>query len=377
MRLEPPVPADVLAAIRAPFAELGAPFVDAPVVLPLGLMLDLAGETMRGRLFLVQGDGEDACLRPDFTIPIARAHIEGKGGDGRYLYEGKAFRVAPRGSERAEEFLQIGMEAFGEHGAQADAEVAGVAWRAAAAGGRDDLVMILGDVALFSALVDTIGLAPSLAARLKRAFARPGALVEELARAQTAELSARQGDRIAELLAGLPEAQAAAVLQDLWSIAGIPPVGGRTASEIAHRLVQRGEAARAPRLTPGEAKLVQDFIDLNGAPRAALDGAAALARAGKLNLDAELEAWARRLDAIVARGAPEDRLVFQADFGRPFSYYDGFLFEVRSPALGDEAPVAAGGRYDSLPAHLGGASSGAVGCAVRPGRAWARAERAS
>jgi ATP phosphoribosyltransferase regulatory subunit len=378
MRLEPPVPADVLAAIRAPFADLGVPFVDAPVLLPLGLMLDLAGETMRGRLFLVQGDGEDACLRPDFTIPIARAHIDQSGGDGRYLYEGKAFRVAPRGSDRAEEFLQIGLEAFGGgRGAQADAEVAGVAWRAAAAGGRDDLVMILGDVALFSALVDRIGLAPALAARLKRAFARPGALVDELARAQTAEPAARQGDRIAELLAGLPEAEATAVLQDLWSIAGIQPVGGRSASEIAHRLVQRGEAARAPRLTPAQAKLIQDFIDLSGAPRAALDGAAALARAGKLKLDAELEAWAKRLDAIVACGAPEDRLVFQADFGRPFSYYDGFLFEVRSPALGDESPVAAGGRYDSLPAHLGGASSGAVGCAVRPGRAWARAARAS
>ena len=205
----------------------------------------------------------------------------------------------------------------------------------------------------------------------------PGALVGELARAQTTEPSARQGDRIAELLAGLPEAQAASVLQDLWSIAGIQPVGGRAAGEIAHRLVQRGEAARAPRLAPAEARLIRDFIDLGGAPRAALDRAAALARSGKLKLDAELEAWAKRLDAIVAHGAPDDRLVFQADFGRSFSYYDGFLFEVRSPALGDEAPVAAGGRYDSLPAHLGGAASGAVGCAVRPGRAWARAGSAS
>ncbi len=378
MRLEPPVPAEVATAIRAPFAALGAPFVDAPVMLPLGLMLDLAGETMRGRLFLVQGDGEDACLRPDFTIPIARAHIAEAGGDGRYLYEGKAFRVAPRGSNRAEEFLQIGLEAFGGgREPAADAEVAGLAWRAAAAGGRDDLVMILGDVALFSALIDAIGLAPSLAARLKRAFARPGALVGELARAQEPEPAVRQGDRLADLLAGLPEVEATAVLQDLWSIAGIQPVGGRSAGEIAHRLVARGEAARAPRLTPAEAKLIHDFIDLSGAPRRALDRAADLARAGKLNLDAELEAWARRLDALAAEGAPEDRLVFQANFGRAFSYYDGFLFEVRSPALGDEAPVAAGGRYDALPAHLGGTARGAVGCAVRPGRAWAQAGKTS
>ena len=378
MRLEPSVPPEALAAIRAPFALLGAPFIDAPVMLPLGLMLDLAGETMRGRLFLVQGDGEDACLRPDFTIPIARAHIAEGRADGRYLYEGKAFRVAPRGSDRAEEFLQIGLEVFGGgRDPEADAEVAGLTWRAAAAGGRDDLVMILGDVALFAAFIDAIGLAPALAARLKRAFARPGALAAELTRAETADPAPRQGDRIAELLAGLPEDEATAVLQDLWSIAGIQPVGGRSAGEIAHRLVQRGEAARAPRLAPAEARLIRDFVDLSGPVRKTLDRIAELARGGGLKLDADLQAWAARLGAMIAHGAREDRLVFQASFGRAFSYYDGFLFEVRSPALGDEAPVAGGGRYDSLPAHLGGAARGAVGCAVRPGRAWAQAGRAS
>ena len=378
MRLEPPVPAEVLAAIRAPFVSTGAPFVDAPVMLPLGLLLDLAGEAMRGRLFLVQGDGEDACLRPDFTIPIVRAHIAARAGDARYLYEGKAFRVAPRGSGRAEEFLQIGLEAFGGGAkAMADAEVASLAWRAAVAGGRDDLEMILGDVALYSALIDALGLAPALSARLKRAFARSGAIGGELARAQAPESASRQGDRLAELLAGLPEAEATAVLEDLWSIAGIQPVGGRSAGEIAHRLVQRGEAARAPRLTVAEAGLIHDFLDLAGPPRRTVGQAAALFQRGGLKLDGAIKAWSQRLDAIVAGGAPEDRLRFQASFGRSFSYYDGFLFEVRSRSLGEETPVAGGGRYDFLPAHLGGAAAGAVGCAVRPARAWAKAEAAS
>ncbi len=98
-----------------------------------------------------------------------------------------------------------------------------------------------------------------------------------------------------------------------------------------------------------------------------------LEKAG-LKLDAEFDAWARRLDALVAGEAPEDRLQFRAGFGRSFNYYDGFLFEVRSPVFADDAPVAAGGRYDGLPGQLGGEVSGAVGCAVRPGRAWVGAE---
>jgi ATP phosphoribosyltransferase regulatory subunit len=65
-------------------------------------------------------------------------------------------------------------------------------------------------------------------------------------------------------------------------------------------------------------------------------------------------------------------MVLTAAFGRAFGYYDGFLFEVRGEALGEDRPVAAGGRYDGLPARLGGdVKTGAVGCMVRPARAYA------
>jgi len=138
--LEDQAPAAALAAMRAPFLEQGATPIETPVLQPLALLLDMAGEAMRPRLFVVQADGiDEACLRPDFTIPVARAHIDGGAKSGRYLYEGKAFRVAPAGSGRAEEFLQIGVESFGlGDPAAADAAMAGVAWRAAAAGGRQD-----------------------------------------------------------------------------------------------------------------------------------------------------------------------------------------------------------------------------------------------
>jgi ATP phosphoribosyltransferase regulatory subunit len=75
---------------------------------------------------------------------------------------------------------------------------------------------------------------------------------------------------------------------------------------------------------------------------------------------------------MAERGVPLDRAILTAAFGRAFGYYDGYLFEVRSAALGDERPVAAGGRYDGLPSKLGvTANTGAVGCMVRPARAYA------
>ncbi|SFJ72724.1 ATP phosphoribosyltransferase regulatory subunit [Caulobacter sp. UNC279MFTsu5.1] len=380
MRLERSIPAEALAAIRAPFLSAGAAPTDAPVLQPLGLLLDLAGEAMRSRLFVVSGDaGEEACLRPDFTVAIARQHLAGGAGEGRYFYEGKAFRVAPRGGDRAEEFLQLGVEAF-ESGdpVGADAEIAALAWAASAAGGRGDLTLLLGDVSLFGAFVDSLGLTPPLGARLKRAFGKPRQLRIELDGGDGGgQAPGEEKSRIAALLAGLPEAEASAVLQELWSLAGIEPVGGRRPAEIAHRLVERAQAAQTGRLSVGEADAVRAFLAVGDRPDAALDAISALGGPQRAGLDAALDGWRRRLAGLVARGVPEDRLRLAAAFGRAFGYYDGFLFEVRSAALDEERPVAAGGRYDGLPARLDATrvgaetKTGAVGCMVRPARAYA------
>ena len=68
--LEPSVPEQALAAIRAPFLAREAQPIDVPVMQPLSLLLDLSGEAMRSRLFVVQDDGiDEECLRPDVTIP--------------------------------------------------------------------------------------------------------------------------------------------------------------------------------------------------------------------------------------------------------------------------------------------------------------------
>jgi ATP phosphoribosyltransferase regulatory subunit len=372
VRLERSIPAEALDAIRAPLLLAGATLTDAPVLQPLGLLLDLTGEAMRSRLFVVSGDGgEEACLRPDFTVAVARQHFENGAQPARRRYEGKAFRVAPRGSDRAEEFLQLGVEAF-EAGdpVAADAEIASLAWASAAAGGRSDLSMILGDVSLFAAFVDSLDLAPPLAARLKRAFAKPRQLKAELD-GDSSALSSEQS-RIASLLAGLPETEASAVLQELWSLAGVEPVGGRRPAEIAHRLVEKAQAAKAGRLDAEQAGKVRAFLAVSDRPDAALDAIAALAGPNDAALKAAIAGWRARLSGMAERGVPLDKATLAAAFGRAFGYYDGYLFEVHSDALGAERPVAAGGRYDGLPSKLGvSTNTGAVGCMVRPARAYA------
>ncbi len=373
---EPAAPSAVVAAVRARFEAFGGRWTSAPVLQPLTELLDLAGEAMRARLYVIAGEGgEERALRPDFTIALARAYIASGAGEARLLYEGDAFRSPPAGSGRAGEFAQLGVEVFGDAPSQGgdaaalDGEVAALAWRAARAGGRDDLVLHLGDVALFAAFTQALALPDGARARLNAAFAAGRPMRTEVARL-AAPVAAAGGGRLARMLSELPEAEAAAALEEIWRLASVQPVGGRDAGEIVHRLAERAEAARTPRLSAAEADLLTRFLQVAAAPARALDQVQRLAHEAHGALDPVLEGWRRRLDALAAAGAPVETAVLACAFVRPFSYYDGALFEVRSAALPSDAPVAAGGRSDGLVARLGGSAAASVGCMVRPWRAW-------
>jgi ATP phosphoribosyltransferase regulatory subunit len=377
VRTEAPIPAEALVAIRGPLAEAGAARVEPPLLQPLSLLLDLAGEAMRARLFVVQAEGgAEACLRPDFTVAVARQHVDSAAAAGRYYYEGPAFR-ASQGADLAEEFLQLGLERFDAgttaDPVEADAEVAALAWRAAEAGGRTDLSLWLGDVALFAAFVETLSLPQALAARLQRVAGRPRLLNAELVRAGEQPGPAPRG-RLAALLAGLSQAEAANLLEEVWSLAGVEPVGGRGPAEIAARLIRRAEAADAPALTEAQASAIREFMAISDTPEASLARVRELAGDRTGPLVQALDSWTKRLERLRAL-APAATLGFAPALGHAFDYYDGLTFEVRSQALGPERPVAVGGRYDGLLARLGGAAGArAIGCMVRPARAFAGGE---
>lgn len=376
MRTEAPIPAEALDKIRAPLLQTGAARVEAPLLQPLSLLLDLAGETMRARLFVVQAEGgTEACLRPDFTVAVASQFVDSGRSGGSFYYEGPAFR-ASQGADLAEEFTQLGLEIFEPDGLGAldsDVQAAALAWRAAKAGGRDDLSLWLGDVALFAAFIDTLSLPQALGAKLQRLAGRPRLLNAELARAGAPVEPAARG-RLAALLAGLGEAEAASMLEEVWALAGVDRVGGRGPAEIAARLVRRAEAAEAPALTEGQADAIREFMAISDTPEAALTRVRELAGGKGAALDKALADWDWRLAQLRVRasGAP---LGFAPALGHAFDYYDGVTFEVRSAALGPARAVAVGGRYDGLLARLGGAAGAkAVGCMVRPARAFAGGE---
>src|ERR1700740_963047 len=111
-------------ALLTSFAEAGYERSEPAILQPAEPFLDLSGEDIRKSLYLTtDATGEELCLRPDLTIPVARDYLASPqaGQAAGFSYLGAVFRY--RWGQQSE-FLQAGIESFGRADrAAADAEM--------------------------------------------------------------------------------------------------------------------------------------------------------------------------------------------------------------------------------------------------------------
>ena len=358
--------------IAARIAVAGYKWVDAPILQPARIYIDQSGEDLRRRTYIFTGpDGEELCLRPEQTIPVARVFLErGLGGKrpARLAYRGRVFRQPPAGSSRPSEYDQMGVERFGGENAHGeDAEALAIAWTSVSDAGVSDLRLNFGDLGLFRALVDALDASDGWRARMKRTFAHPAAFQRLLT--SMGEPAAQDETGLFAALAGLKPEAAQEVVSDVLELAGIRTVGGRTVDEITERFLQKaGDAAMAALPAP-VIKSILAFLNVKDAPDAAIEALRKTARDAGADIEDALERAKARFARMAEAGIDATGATFSASFGRQFDYYTDFVFEIVSPKLEADAPLAAGGRYDTLLRRLGAPEDmPAVGCMLRPDR---------
>ena len=229
----------------------------------------------------------------------------------------------------------------------------------------------IGDVALFSALIAALELAPAWKRRLIKDFNRKSSLAHDLDRLTiAAAVNARpEYQGVLAALAGSDPKAAHALITDLLSIAGITAVGGRSVGEIADRFLEQSTLGAQSSLPAETRALIEKFLAVTGDPDRAAAALRTLARdAGidtRLGLDAALDQLESRTGFLAARGVDVTRIRFSTGFGRGLDYYSGFVFELHDPDTGAAGQLVAGGRYDGLLTRLGApAPIPAVGFAV-------------
>jgi len=347
-----------LARILAVLGSTGAMRVEPAALQPADVLLDLYGEDIRARAFVTRDEGAEMMLRPDFTVPIVRLHMDAGAEPARYVYCGPVWRRQDFGSDRPREYLQAGFEVFeaGDPAAH-DAEVLALV---VAALGDAPVDLITGDLGLVLAAIDTLDTSDARKAALRRHVWRPGrfhALLHDFGDGQAAATAAR-----AELLA----ADAEGATPRIVTAAGAA-IGLRSPGEVAARVARlAAEAATSP-LAASEVARLEAVLAVTGNADAALAKLRVLAR-GLPGLAAAVDRFAARLDALASRGIAPAALRFEASFGRTtLEYYDGFVFGALPRGRPDLPPIASGGRYDALTRVLGqGRGIPAVGGMVRP-----------
>src|SRR3954471_8696840 len=139
-------------ALLLSFAEAGYAHAEPAILQPADPFLDMSGEDIRKSLYLTtDASGEELCLRPDLTIPVARDYLASAqaGQPAGFSYLGPVFRYR---QGCPSEFQQAGIESFGRQDrAAADAEMLALGLEATAAFGLGDVEIRTGDVALFAA----------------------------------------------------------------------------------------------------------------------------------------------------------------------------------------------------------------------------------
>jgi len=340
-------------ALLLSFAQAGYVQAEPAILQPAEPFLDLSGEDIRKSLYLTTDpSGEELCLRPDLAIPVARDYLASSraGQPAGFSYLGPVFRYR---ADRSGEFLQAGIESFGRQDrAAADAEMLALALEATAAFGLTDVEIRTGDVALFIALIDALGLYPVWRRRLMKDFNRKISLEQDLERLTLATSASRnEYEGVLAALAGSDRKAALALVTDLMSIAGTTNVGGRTVSEIADRFLEQStlKGGTLPRDALG---LIKRFLAIGGDPDDSVAQLRALADDAKLDLTEAIDQLESRIGFMAARGIDTGATRFSTSFGRGIDYYTGFEFELHRKGNGVE-PLVAGGRYDGVMTQLG------------------------
>ncbi|MEN3289364.1 MAG: phosphoribosyltransferase regulatory subunit [Bradyrhizobium sp.] len=348
----PPLSAAWADTLLQSFAEAGYERAEPAVLQPAEPFLDLSGEDIRKSLYLTTDpSGEELCLRPDLTIPVARDYLASPraGQPAGFSYLGPVFRY--RGG-RPSEFLQAGIESFGRQDrAAADAEMLALALEATAAAGAD-VEIRTGDVALFIALIDALGLYPVWRRRLIKDFNRKITLEQDMERLTIASAATRnEYEGVLAALAGSDRKAALALVTDLMSIAGASVVGGRTVAEIADRFLEQS-TLKGGALPRNALNLITRFLGISGTPKEAIAALRGLATDASLDIAAAIDQLEARVGFMTKQGIDTAKVRFATAFGRGLDYYTGFEFELHRKGNGIE-PLVAGGRYDGLLSQLG------------------------
>ncbi len=340
-------------ALAALVKRAGTPSLDVPVLLPASDYFDLAGEEFGRRLVRTTGgDGNGWCMRPDFTLPIAKSYMADNCADPAAItYLGQVFRQRQTGPV---EFEQAGLELLAQpEGNAALQRVFAFIGEAFSIYDISSPAVQLGSVELFENLLATLDMPDVWRPRVLRRFGNQKQMAELFERLQNhaGMDNQQQPDTKEQLMEQITEQ----MLAD-----GINPLEGRRPEEIADRYLEKQALAAA--LVPAKTiQILQAYLGISAPVDQALEKIKNLFASSSFDVQTGLERIEKNAKAL-HQTMPGAQVNFDAGFSPRLHYYTGLVFEISGSA---GKVLASGGEYDRLLKALGAKRDiCAAGCAL-------------
>jgi ATP phosphoribosyltransferase regulatory subunit len=357
-------------AVAATLRRYAYAAIDPPILESSSPFLNRSGEEIRRQMYIFPDPaGREVCLRPELTIPVCRAYLRQLQSavqtveslpprETRLCYFGPVFTYEPAGEGRYRQSYQAGAELIGAQAREAaDAEILAAALDALQAAGLSETLVEIGDVDIRNAFIEQLPISEKSKIRIRRIALRNlrDPRVADVGTAVGVYNSAPSHEfgELASLLATVEPAKAELLMREVFALADVRHVGGRTPEEIIERLTSRTAQQGEP-ISAELIEAVKALLNIRDKPEAAFKAIREHFHEFRLgSIEPVLERCQRRLRYIGAYRQSGAALQFNVGLRRGLEYYTGFLFEIFAKTSASNGHVCGGGRYDNLLEGLG------------------------
>lgn len=363
--------AEKIKLLSKKLAEFGGEWRELPILMPAETILEMAGETLRPRLYFTQApDGREFCLRPDLTIPAAIQFIESNENSAqKYLCAGKVFRADGTSNIIAHEISQLGIECFGDEDTEnTELSVLYSVYKACKSVNNADFHFEFSDASLIGKIIQSANIDKVWKGYLLDVAGENAELAKRIEFATMAQKPAPSA--FAKSLIEISESEAVSSVSEILGIAKLKTHNSRDAKDIAQRMRQKAKRALAAPLDLKFAEILRTIIALKEAPIVAITKIHELAKSIGIDLSEWKYEYLQKFEKLKSNNdeIANNSLFLGAKAGR-FEYYDGFTFDIHFAGSRDK-PFVSGGRYDGLISVLskGRKTKRAFGAVIRAKR---------
>tara|TARA_B100000927_G_C16475852_1_gene473298 strand:+ start:3016 stop:4164 length:1149 start_codon:yes stop_codon:yes gene_type:complete len=359
------------ASIREFFINKGYTFCNPAMTIPADIVMNFMGEDVRNRLlFTSSPGGDELCLRPDFTLPLAISYINNELQSNKFVYDGYAFRF-PSINEKTRycpEFRQIGIENFGDKNKiDAEGDVISQAYEILSSFYDDHLEIKISDISMFYQLLDHLNIDTHLFNRFRRLYWR-GLSATEIKDSIKKIINTRfdikpRLDLIEEYKNN--NLSSIAFIQKLAGYDDLSVFSGRQPDDIVKRYIDKSELSNNNAINDTVIEQITEFLSIKGNISKITQLLDNFQKKYHIDFAEGIENLENRIKILRKNQIPTDMIEFNATLSRKVEYYTGLVFEVRMKNKNKNEPIAIGGRYDKIFEQLGSKDPiPAVGCSI-------------